>query len=67
MFECDVFEPRDLIGYKYRYYEPLSEENPLLVLPQITDLNRRMSAIETFLNHLELNVTSTYHEVSPLI
>ncbi|KAM8856785.1 melanophilin isoform 2-T2 [Spinachia spinachia] len=32
--------------------------------PQITDLNRRMSAIETLLNHLELNVTSSYQETS---
>ncbi|XP_040058384.2 melanophilin isoform X2 [Gasterosteus aculeatus] len=41
--------------------ESLTSANPA---PQITDLNRRMSAIETFLNHLELNVTSTYHETS---
>ncbi|XP_078030407.1 melanophilin isoform X2 [Epinephelus lanceolatus] len=32
--------------------------------PQITDLNRRMSAIETLLNHLEQKVTSTYDETS---
>ncbi|XP_074514570.1 melanophilin isoform X2 [Sebastes fasciatus] len=32
--------------------------------PQITDLNRRMSAIETLLNHLEQTVTSTYDETS---
>ncbi|TNN49944.1 Melanophilin [Liparis tanakae] len=30
--------------------------------PQITDLTRRMSAIESFLSHLELKVTSTHHE-----
>uniref|UniRef100_A0AAQ4QS71 Melanophilin b n=1 Tax=Gasterosteus aculeatus aculeatus TaxID=481459 RepID=A0AAQ4QS71_GASAC len=41
--------------------ESLTSANPA---PQITDLNRRMSAIETFLNHLELNVTSTYHETN---
>ncbi|XP_033990613.1 melanophilin isoform X4 [Trematomus bernacchii] len=32
--------------------------------PQITDLNRRVSAIENLLNHLEQNVTSTYDEAS---
>ncbi|XP_078119208.1 melanophilin isoform X1 [Sander vitreus] len=41
--------------------ESLNSANPP---PQITDLNRRMSAIETLLNHLELKVTSTYDESS---
>ncbi|KAI3355915.1 hypothetical protein L3Q82_004463 [Scortum barcoo] len=31
---------------------------------QITDLNRRMSAIETLLNHLEQKVTSTYEQTN---
>uniref|UniRef100_A0A3Q2USM3 Melanophilin n=1 Tax=Haplochromis burtoni TaxID=8153 RepID=A0A3Q2USM3_HAPBU len=33
--------------------------------PQITDINRRMSAIETLLNRLEQKVTSTYDQTSP--
>lgn len=41
--------------------ESLTSPNPA---PQITDLNRRMSAIETLLNHMEQKVTSTYHETS---
>ncbi|KAI4805712.1 hypothetical protein KUCAC02_010311, partial [Chaenocephalus aceratus] len=32
----------------------------------ITDLNSRVSAIENLLNHLEQNVTSTYHEEQQL-
>ncbi|XP_044073615.1 melanophilin isoform X3 [Siniperca chuatsi] len=32
--------------------------------PQITDLNRRMSAVETLLNHLEQKVTSTYDQTN---
>ncbi|TKS67539.1 Melanophilin Exophilin-3 [Collichthys lucidus] len=39
--------------------ESLNSANPP---PQITDLNRRMSAIETLLNHLEQKVTSTYDQ-----
>ncbi|XP_034740825.1 melanophilin isoform X3 [Etheostoma cragini] len=42
--------------------ESLNSANPP---PQIPDLDRRMSAIETFLNHLEQKVTSTYDESSP--
>ncbi|XP_040004329.1 melanophilin isoform X2 [Xiphias gladius] len=42
--------------------ESLNSVNPL---PQITDLNRRMSAIETLLNRLEQKVTSTYDQASP--
>ncbi|XP_045909041.1 melanophilin isoform X3 [Micropterus dolomieu] len=41
--------------------ESLNSPNPP---PQITDLNRRMSAIETFLNHLEEKVTSTYDQTN---
>ncbi|XP_054470894.1 melanophilin isoform X2 [Anoplopoma fimbria] len=41
--------------------ESLTSPNPP---PQITDLNRRVSAIETLLNHLEQNVASAYHETS---
>ncbi|KAM6954791.1 melanophilin [Lycodopsis pacificus] len=41
--------------------ESLTSPNPA---PQITDLNRPMSAIETLLNHMEQKVTSTYHETS---
>ncbi|XP_042350346.1 melanophilin isoform X2 [Plectropomus leopardus] len=41
--------------------ESLNSTNPP---SQITDLNRRMSAIETLLNHLEQKVTSTYDETS---
>ncbi|XP_028447996.1 melanophilin isoform X4 [Perca flavescens] len=41
--------------------ESLNSANPP---PQITDLNRRMSAIESLLNHLEHKVTSTYDESS---
>ncbi|XP_070770867.1 melanophilin isoform X2 [Enoplosus armatus] len=41
--------------------ESLNSPNPP---PQITDLNTRMSAIETFLNHLEQKVTSTYDQTS---
>ncbi|XP_059199110.1 melanophilin [Centropristis striata] len=41
--------------------ESLNSPNPPL---QITDLNRRMSAIESLLNHLEHKVTSTYDESS---
>ncbi|XP_030614728.1 melanophilin isoform X2 [Archocentrus centrarchus] len=33
--------------------------------PQITDMNRRMSAIETLLNRLEQKVTSTYDQAPP--
>ncbi|XP_071331978.1 melanophilin isoform X2 [Trachinotus anak] len=33
--------------------------------PQITDMNRRMSAIETLLNRIEQKVTSTYDQASP--
>ncbi|KAG8000797.1 Melanophilin, partial [Nibea albiflora] len=39
--------------------ESLNSANPP---PQITDLNRRVSAIETLLNHLEQKVTSTYDQ-----
>lgn len=31
-------------------------------LPQFNDLNSRVSAIESFLNHLEEKVTSTYEQ-----
>ncbi|TMS06328.1 Melanophilin [Larimichthys crocea] len=41
--------------------ESLNSANPP---PQITDLNRRMSAIETLLNHLEQKVTSTYDQTN---
>ncbi|XP_068428865.1 melanophilin isoform X2 [Clinocottus analis] len=41
--------------------ESLTSANPP---PQITDLNRRMSAIESLLNHLEQKVASTYHETN---
>ncbi|KAM6979346.1 melanophilin [Tautogolabrus adspersus] len=41
--------------------ESLNSSNPP---PQITDMNRRMSAIETLLNHLEQKVTSTYDQTS---
>ncbi|XP_034416726.1 melanophilin isoform X3 [Cyclopterus lumpus] len=41
--------------------ESLTSPNPP---PQITDLNRRMSAIEILLNNLEQKVTPTYHEPS---
>ncbi|XP_041663094.1 melanophilin [Cheilinus undulatus] len=41
--------------------ESLNSSNPP---PQITDLNRRMSAIETLLSHLEQKVTSTYDQTS---
>lgn len=37
----------------------------LLVFLQISDLNRRVSAIENLLNHLEQNVISTYDQVNP--
>lgn len=37
----------------------------LPVLPQINDLNRRVSAIENFLNHLEQKVASPYDQVNP--
>ncbi|XP_056282701.1 melanophilin [Pseudoliparis swirei] len=39
--------------------ESLTSANPP---PQITDQNRRMSAIESILSHLELKVTSTHDE-----
>ncbi|XP_041807076.1 melanophilin isoform X2 [Chelmon rostratus] len=42
--------------------ESLNSPNPP---PQITDLNRRVSAIETLLNHLEQKVTSTYDQAPP--
>ncbi|XP_070832861.1 melanophilin isoform X2 [Chaetodon trifascialis] len=42
--------------------DSLNSPNPP---PQITDLNRRVSAIETFLNHLEQKVTSTYEQAPP--
>ncbi|XP_029315129.1 melanophilin isoform X2 [Cottoperca gobio] len=41
--------------------ESLNAPNPP---PQITDLNRRVSAIENLLNHLEQKVTSTYDETN---
>ncbi|XP_063744789.1 melanophilin isoform X2 [Eleginops maclovinus] len=41
--------------------ESLNTPNPP---PQITDLNRRVSAIENLLNHLEQKVTSAYDETS---
>lgn len=37
----------------------------LLVFLQINELNRRVSAIENLLNHLEQNVISTYDQVNP--
>lgn len=37
-----------------------------LSFSQITDLDRRMSAIETFLNHLEQKVGSSYDLVNSL-
>ncbi|XP_047456119.1 melanophilin isoform X2 [Mugil cephalus] len=40
--------------------------NSALPPPQITDLNRRMSAIENFLNRLEHKVTSTYDHQAPV-
>ncbi|XP_029348827.1 melanophilin isoform X2 [Echeneis naucrates] len=42
--------------------ESLNSANPP---PQITDLNRRMSAIECLLNRLEQKVTSTHDQASP--
>ncbi|XP_032386256.1 melanophilin isoform X1 [Etheostoma spectabile] len=42
--------------------ESLNSANPP---PQIPDLDRRMSAIETLLNHLEQKVTTTYDQSSP--
>ncbi|KAK2839445.1 hypothetical protein Q5P01_013185 [Channa striata] len=39
--------------------ESLNSVNPT---PQIADLDRRMSAFETFLNHLEQSVSSTYEQ-----
>ncbi|XP_028993490.1 melanophilin isoform X2 [Betta splendens] len=40
----------------------LNSANPT---SQITDLDRRMSAIETFLNHMEQKVSSTYNQTPP--
>lgn len=37
----------------------------LFVFPQINDLNRRVSALENFLNHLEQKVVSPYDQVNP--
>lgn len=31
-------------------------------LPQFNDLNRQVSAVESFLNHLEEKITSTYEQ-----
>lgn len=43
-----------------------SSYNSLSVFLQVTDLNRRMSAIEALLNRLEQKVTPTYDQVKPL-
>ncbi|KAL6101135.1 mlph [Pungitius sinensis] len=61
--DCQVYPPYQshLRQRSHTSQESLTLANPV---PQITDLNRRMSAIETLLNHLELNVTSTYQETS---
>lgn len=37
----------------------------LFIFLQIKDLNRRVSAIEYFLNNLEKKVTSPYDQVNP--
>ncbi|KAM9347469.1 melanophilin [Symphorus nematophorus] len=70
----DDSEGEDVHGQAYPLYqshlgpfshtsqESLNSTNPP---PQITDLNRRMSAIESLLNHLEQKVTSTYDQAPP--
>ncbi|XP_023265005.1 melanophilin-like isoform X2 [Seriola lalandi dorsalis] len=65
--EHDHFQPYPLYQShpglcSHMSQESLNSANPP---PQITDLNRRMSAIETFLNRLEHKVTSTYDQASP--
>ncbi|XP_018534147.1 melanophilin isoform X1 [Lates calcarifer] len=44
--------------YSHTSQESLNSANP----PQISDLNRRVSVIETLLNRLEQNVSSTYDQ-----
>ncbi|XP_026233094.1 melanophilin isoform X2 [Anabas testudineus] len=51
-----------LVPCSHTSQESLNSVNPT---PQITDLDRRMSAIETFLNHLEQKVSSSYDQTPP--
>nr|XP_046259724.1 melanophilin isoform X2 [Scatophagus argus] len=48
--------------FSHTSQESLNSPNPP---PQISDLNRRVSAIETLLNHLEEKVTSTSDQAPP--
>ncbi|KAG7240486.1 hypothetical protein INR49_026770, partial [Caranx melampygus] len=66
--EHDHFQPYPLYQShpglcSHTYQEVLNSANPQ---PQITDLNRRMSAIETFLNRIEHKVTSAHEQASPI-
>ncbi|XP_026150478.1 melanophilin isoform X2 [Mastacembelus armatus] len=56
------FHQSNLSPSSHTSQESLNSVNPT---PQITDLNKRMSAIETLLNHLEQKVTSTYDQAPP--
>ncbi|CAK6973918.1 melanophilin [Scomber scombrus] len=48
-------------AYSHTSQESLNSANPP---PQVTDLNRRMSAIEALLNRLEQKVTPTYDQTN---
>uniref|UniRef100_A0A671V9R0 Melanophilin n=1 Tax=Sparus aurata TaxID=8175 RepID=A0A671V9R0_SPAAU len=50
------------LGFTHTSQESLNSTNHP---PQISDLNRRVSAIENLLNHLEQNVISTYDQAPP--
>ncbi|XP_035531800.1 melanophilin isoform X1 [Morone saxatilis] len=65
--EDDHGQPYPLYQSHLRPCSHTSQEslNSATPAPQITDLNRRMSAIETLLNHLEQKVTSTYDQAPP--
>ncbi|XP_075886955.1 melanophilin-like [Nelusetta ayraudi] len=55
---CSLY-PSHLASFGRTSQESLSSANPP---PQFNDLNRQVSAVESFLNHLEEKITSTYEQ-----